>query len=51
MMDSIFLPSGAGEVSPTYGDGGVMTSAGEKHAPSARCVGGSPRKAWGGWVQ
>ena len=37
----ILLPSEAGEVSPSYGDGGVMSSGTEAHDPSAPDYGGT----------
>jgi hypothetical protein len=49
MTMSFFLPSDAGEVSPSYGDGGVM-GASEKLDPSARFAGSSPRETRGGWA-
>ena len=43
------LPSEAGEVAPSYGDGGVMgDNASVADDPSARYAGTSPRFAWGG---
>jgi hypothetical protein len=43
----MFLPSFAGEVSPSYGDGGVMGLR-MVHDPSVRCADTSPSFAWGG---
>jgi hypothetical protein len=39
------LPSFAGEVAPSYGDGGVMSIITVAHDPSARFAGTSPRFA------
>ena len=40
----LFLPSEAGEVAPSYGDGGVKVIVSHAHDPSARYAGTSPRK-------
>jgi hypothetical protein len=46
--ESSLLPTHKrGEVSPSYGDGGVMDQH-MKRDPSVRCADTSPRVAWGG---
>src|SRR5712692_9893300 len=42
------LPSEAGEVSPSNGDGGVESGARREHDPSARSAGTSPRRTRAG---
>src|SRR5258708_36600023 len=41
----------SGEVSPSYGDGGVMDLIEDAHDPSVRCADTSPRVAGGGELQ